>query len=93
VRQTKTLHYSVYTQAYDLAKKVEKAYKFERPKDASRIFIQPGYWDASKNRLVAGNNLFAALKQLETTYLDDRGYDFEVTKNVSLRSIDPLQLM
>lgn len=37
--QTKTLYYQTYTQAYDLAKKVEKVFKFERPQMASTAFI------------------------------------------------------
>jgi hypothetical protein len=34
-----------------------------------------------------------ALKQLETAYQENRGYDFEITKHVSLRQLDPLALL
>jgi receptor-binding and translocation channel-forming TcA subunit of Tc toxin len=91
--QTKTLYYQTYTQAYDLAKKVEKAFKFERPQLAGTTFIQPGYWDASRDGLLAGESLYYALKQLEATYISNKGYDYEVTKNISLRQINPMQLL
>ncbi|KAK3937415.1 hypothetical protein QBC46DRAFT_319727 [Diplogelasinospora grovesii] len=94
--QTKTLYYQTYTQAYDLAKKVEKAFRFERPQLTGAqggYYIQAGYWNASKDGLLAGESLYYALKQLEAAYIADRGYDFEVVKNVSLRQVDPMQLI
>jgi hypothetical protein len=91
--QTKTLLHDSYTQAYDMAKKVEKIFKFERPQLSNQSFIQPGYWNASRDGLLAGENLYHALKQIESVYIADRGYDYEITKNVSLRQIDPLKLM
>jgi hypothetical protein len=91
--QTKTLFYNTYTQAYDLAKKVEKVFKFERPQVANTTFIQPGYWNASKDGLLAGEGLYYALKQLEAAYMDNIGYDYEISKMVSLRQINPMALM
>jgi hypothetical protein len=89
----RTLYYQTYTLAYQLAKKAEKAYCFERSVDpASAKFISFGYWDASRDGLLAGERLFVSLKQLEAAYYENRGYDFEVTKNVSLRQLDPLAL-
>ncbi len=91
--ETRTLYYETYKQAYDLAKKVEKVLQFERPRLANTSFIQPGYWDASRDGLLAGEKLYFALKQLESTYMEQRGYDYEITKNVSLRQIDPAALI
>jgi hypothetical protein len=42
-----------YNLAYDMAKKAEKAYKYERGTETVS-FIQYGYWDNSKQGLVAG---------------------------------------
>lgn len=91
--QTKTLFYSSYTQAYDVAKNVEKLLKFERPQLASQTFIQQGYWNAARDGLLAGEALYHGLKQLETAYVADRGYDYEVTRHVSMRQIDPRALL
>lgn len=90
---TRSLYYQTYTQAYDLAKKAERAYKFERPLEANTTFIQPGYWDSSRDGLLAGEQLYLGLKALESAYIDKRGYDYEITKNVSLRQLNPLELL
>src|SRR5436190_332586 len=89
----RSLFYDTYTQAYDLAKKAEKAFKFERPELASTSFIQSGYWEAARDGLLWGEHLYNALKQLEAKYLEGRGYDYEITKSVSLRQLDPMQLV
>jgi hypothetical protein len=88
----KTLYYQVYTLAYSLAQKAEKVYRFERGLSSSN-FIQFGYWDASHDGLLAGENLYVGLKQLEAAYQQDRGYDFEISKSISLRQIDPVSLL
>lgn len=89
----KTLHYQTYTLAYQIAKKAERAYCFERGIDpASANFIAFGYWNANRNGLLAGENLLLGLKQLESAYHDTRGYDFEITRHVSLRQLNPLSL-
>ena len=86
------LYHQAYTLAYDLAKKAEKAFRFERGLTNSN-FIQYGYWDAGWEGLLAGERLYLALKQLETAYQEQRGYDYEITKHVSLRQLDPLALI
>lgn len=88
----RTLYYQTYTLAYDLAKKAERGYRFERGLSDSN-FIQFGYWDAGRDGLLAGERLHLALKQLESAYQEKRGYDFEVTKHVSLRQINPVALL
>ena len=87
----KTLYHQVYSLAYDLAKKAEKTYRFERGLSSSN-FIQGGYFDAGRDGLLAGEKLFVGLKQLEAAYQENRGYDYEITKHVSLRQINPLAL-
>jgi hypothetical protein len=88
----KTLYYQVYSLAYELAKKAEKVFRFERGLSNSN-FIQSGYWDAGRDGLLAGEQLFLGLKQLEMAYQSERGHDYEITKQVSLRQINPLALI
>jgi hypothetical protein len=55
--QVRTLYYQAYTLAYDLAKKAEKAFRFERgltAAGANSNFIQYGYWDPAYDGLLAG---------------------------------------
>lgn len=88
----KTLYYQVYKLAYDLAKKAEKTYCFERGISTAN-FIQAGYFDAGYEGLLAGEQLYVGLKQLEAAYQNERGYDYEITKHVSLYQLDPLALI
>jgi hypothetical protein len=90
--QIRTLYYQAYTLAYELAKKAEKVYRFERGLSTSN-FIQFGYWDAAYDGLLSGEKLYVGLKQLEAAYQEKRGYDYEISKPVSLRQIDPLALL
>lgn len=88
----RTLYYQAYTLAYELAKKVEKTYCFERGLTSSS-FIQFGYWDASRDGLLSGEKLYLGLKQLEAAYQEKRGHDYEISKSISLRQINPLALL
>ena len=91
--QTASLYYQTYTAAYDLANRAQQAYYFERPLETSTTFIQFGYWDPTRNGLLAAEQLLLGLKQMEAAYQDHRAYDFEVSKNISLRQTNPLALM
>lgn len=90
--QVRTLYYQAYTLAYDLAKRAEKVFRFERGVSTSN-FIQYGYWDPAYDGLLAGERLYIGLKQLEAAYQEKRGYDFEVVKNISLQQLNPLELV
>ncbi len=88
----KTLYHQVYGLTYELAKKAERVYRFERGISSSS-FIQSGYWDAGRNGLLAGEQLYVGLKQMEAAYQNERGYDYEITKHISLQQIDPMALI
>lgn len=79
----RSLFYQTYALAYNLAKKAEAAFVFERGPQ-SGTFIQFGYWDPSRDGLQSGERLSLDLRQLEAAYLEKRGYDFEIAKTVSL---------
>jgi hypothetical protein len=82
-----------YDLAYQLARKAERLYQFERPMDASKSFIKFGYWDQAHDGLLAADALDLDLRQLEAAYQETRGHDFEITKSVSLRQVSPIQLI
>lgn len=81
-----------YNLAFELAKKAEKAYKFELGTELAS-FIQYGYWDDSKQGLMAGERLQLALRQLESSYLNDNRRELELTRSISLLRLDPLALI
>ncbi|MCP4163689.1 MAG: hypothetical protein GY760_26820, partial [Deltaproteobacteria bacterium] len=88
----KTLYHQVYNLAYDLAKKAEKTYCFERG-ISSTNFIQPGYFDVGRDGLLAGEQLYVGLKQLEAAHQNEQGHDYEITKHLSLYQINPLSII
>ncbi|KAK0707167.1 hypothetical protein B0T21DRAFT_455199 [Apiosordaria backusii] len=102
---TRATLYQTYLAAMELARKVESVYVFERGPDTGSVgfssaksgpFIAPaGYWDNSRHGLQAGDQLWMALKQLELAYLakDDNYSTVNVTKNISLRQLDPSALL
>jgi hypothetical protein len=90
--QVRTLHHQAYNLAYDLAKRAEKVFRFERGLTTSN-FIQYGYWDAAYDGLFSGERLYVGLKQLEAAYQEKRGHDFEVSKSISLRQVNPFALI
>ncbi|KAH7378543.1 hypothetical protein BKA64DRAFT_244791 [Cadophora sp. MPI-SDFR-AT-0126] len=90
--RVRTLYYQIYQMAYNWARKAETCFQFERGvKDTN--FIQPGYWEPGHDGLLSGEALFMSLKTMEAAYHENRGHDFEVSKFVSLRQINPLALI
>jgi hypothetical protein len=87
-----TTYFQCYQMAYDLAKKAEKTFRFERGVTDSN-FIQFGYWDSLRKGLQSGERLYLALKQMEKAYVDQNKREYEITKNVSLMLHDPLALI
>jgi hypothetical protein len=80
-----------YNMAYDMAKKVEKCYRFETGNEITS-FINYGYWDNSMQGLIAGEKLQLALRQMEKAFLEENKRELELKKNVSLAIINPLAL-
>lgn len=87
-----TVYFQTYQMAFDLAKKAELSYRHELGIETSN-FIQFGYWDSFKKGLLAGDKLALSLRQLEKAYMESNKREYEITKHVSLASLDPLALI
>ncbi|KAI5840127.1 hypothetical protein DFP73DRAFT_612976 [Morchella snyderi] len=98
-KQLRDLYHQTYVLTYDLAKKAESLFQFERgPVNSFDFehgrgpsitnFIQ-GTWDTNKDGLFSGEQLYLGLKRLEMAYNENRGYDYEITKHISLRQLYP----
>ncbi|PIE18637.1 MAG: toxin [Proteobacteria bacterium] len=92
VGQLSSLYFQSYKLAYDLAKRAERTWQFELAQP-DRSFIQFGYWDGLKKGLLAGERLHHDLKRMEVAYLDDHRREYELTRHVSLRKLDPIALL
>jgi peptidoglycan hydrolase-like protein with peptidoglycan-binding domain len=86
------IYFKTYQLAYDLAKRAERAFRYELGLPDSS-FIQFGYWDSLKKGLLAGERLSHDLKRMEVSYLDQNKREHEVTKHVSLAQVDPMALV
>ncbi len=88
--------FAVYKQSYNLAfemaKKCEIAFKFERGTETAS-YIQYGYWDNTQQGLSSGEKLQLALRQLEKAYVDENHRELELTKSISMALINPLALL
>lgn len=95
VGQVSSVYFQCYQMAYDLAKRAEACFVFERMPDLSNYtsFIQYGYWDSLKKGLLSGERLYQDLKRLEIAYMDQNQRDYEITKSISLLLLDPMALI
>jgi hypothetical protein len=90
--QIAAVYFQAFQLAYDLAKRAEKAFRFERGVASSSI-IQFGHWDSLRKGLLAGERLSLDLKRLELAYLEQDRRELELTKQISLLLHDPVALM
>lgn len=92
VGQVAGIYFQSYQLAYDVAKRVERAFRHELGlKDSS--FVKFGYWDSLKKGLLAGERLHHDLHRMDTAYLDQNKREHEITKHVSLSALDPVSLL
>lgn len=88
------LYFQSYQLAYDLARRAEHCMQHELGLQyGGTSFIRFGYWDSLKKGLLAGDHLAYDLKRLEVGYLDGNAREYELTKHVSLVSLEPEQLL
>ena len=90
--QISAVFFQSYKLAYDVAKRAEKAYRFERGLTSSN-FIQFGYWDSLRKGLLSGERLSLDLKRMEMAYLDQNKREYEITRSISLVLHDPMALI
>jgi hypothetical protein len=90
--QISTVYFQCYQMAYGLAKRAERAFRFERGLTDSN-YIQFGYWDSLKKGLLSGERLYLDLKRLEMAYLDQNKREYEIAKHMSLVLTNPMALI
>jgi receptor-binding and translocation channel-forming TcA subunit of Tc toxin/ABC toxin-like protein/neuraminidase-like protein len=87
----KTLHRKAYQLAFDLAKQAQKAFELELGR--TEQYVEYGHWDSARQGLLAGDRLSIQLKELEAAYMRNNTREFELTRSISLRLLDPVALM
>ncbi|MCC5666995.1 toxin [Nostoc sp. CHAB 5784] len=89
------LYYEYYKFAFDTARKAEQTMKHElmRPELDELNFIKFNYWDGGRKGLLSGEALYLDIKRMEMAYHDHNKREYELTKHVSLRQLDPFALL
>jgi hypothetical protein len=89
------LYYEYYRFAFDTARKAEQIMKQElmRLEVDDQDFVKFNYWDGGRKGLLSGEALHLDVKRMEMAYHDNNKREFELTRHVSLRQLDPLALL
>jgi hypothetical protein len=91
-KETAALHRRAYDLAFDIARKAERAFNFERG-HTHRHFLPTQCWDNLHEGLTAGERLEIAVRAMEKAYLDENLREYELTKHFSLRLHFPLEFL
>ena len=86
-----SVYYSAYQLAFDTAKKAERCLEHELASDTT--YISYGYWDSARKGLMTADALLHDIKRMEAAYLDLNSREYELTKHVSLATLDPQALL
>jgi len=88
------LYFQAYNLAVDLARRAQRCFQYELAVDASEAdFIAFGHWDNRRKGLLAGERLAQDLRRMEAAYYEKNRREYELTKRVSLASLDPVALV
>jgi hypothetical protein len=90
--ELQTTYYQAYKLAFDMARRAERAWQFERLEPDTR-FIEFGYWDSARKGLLAGEKLMLGLRRMEAAHLEKDRRDYEIQKSISLAEQEPLALL
>jgi hypothetical protein len=88
VDQLAGLYYQSYDLAYRVAKQAEVAWRRDLGVRSSD-WIKFGHWDGLKRGLLAGERLALDLKRMDVAYLEQNAREYEITKHISLVSLNP----
>lgn len=91
VGQISGLYFQLNQLACDVARRAERTYQLELGVDTT--FIQFGYWNSLYKGLLAGERLHHDVQRMKAAYADRRTRELELTKFVSLASLDPVALL
>jgi hypothetical protein len=89
------LYYEYYRFAFDTARKAEQTMKQElmRPELDAQDFVKFNYWDGGRKGLLSGEALHLDVKRMEMAYHENNKREYELTRHVSLRQLNPIALL
>ena len=91
-QETAALYRQAYNLAFETARDTQQALHYERA-DVFTNFLPADAWDNLHDGLLAGEQLEVALRALERTYMGTNCREYEITKNISLRTHFPIAFL
>jgi len=64
-----------------------------RPELDNQTLIKFNYWDAGRKGLLSGEALYLDVKRMEMAYYEQNRREYELTKHISLRQLNPVALL
>jgi hypothetical protein len=64
-----------------------------RPELDTQDFVKFNYWDGGRKGLLSGEALHLDVKRMEMAYHENNKREFEITRQVSIRQLNPLALL
>ena len=89
------LYYEYYRFTFATARKAERAMKHQlmRPEVDAIDYVKFNYWDGGRKGLLSGEALYLDLKRMELAYHENNKREYELTRHVSLRQLNPAALL
>ncbi|MEU2032607.1 neuraminidase-like domain-containing protein [Nocardia amamiensis] len=92
VSQCSFVYFQSFQLALDLAKRAERAFRYELGLTDSS-YIQGAHWDSLRKGLLAGEGLIYDLRRLESAFHTQHSREYELTKHISLNQLDAPALL
>lgn len=95
VQRISKLYFESYNLALQMARQAERSFSYELATndDIVGTFIKPGSWDSLRSGLLAGSQIKHDLHRMKAAYLEKNVREYEMAKDVSLRTLDPTALL
>jgi hypothetical protein len=90
-REVRGLYGQCFQLAFDVARKAERALQHELG-DPGLSYLQFGY-QSGREGLLAGERLYLDVRRMELAYQELNRREYELTRHVSLRQVDPTALL
>ena len=91
VSELTQLHSSSFQLALEVARKAEVCFRRELGISTSN-YVGTGHWNATRKGLLAADKLLADLDRMEVAFVERDRREFEITKHLSLKRLDPQAL-
>lgn len=92
VEQVRGLYGEAWRLAVEMARRAERAYRFERCLGDETVSVTDGRWNSLREGLLAPERLIGELRRMEASWIKTNQREYELVEHFSLASVAPLEL-